>query len=80
MVFVAADLGYVMGTATALTILFGLQLHWGVLLTGLDTFIALGLQSFGIRKVSCVLQPPISSQEHAAWLQLRAIKQAHCKA
>jgi len=49
---IAADLGYVMGTATALSILFGLQLHWGVLLTGLDTFIALGLQSFGIRKVT----------------------------
>lgn len=48
---IAADLGYVMGTATALSILFGLQLHWGVLLTGLDTFLALGLQSFGIRKV-----------------------------
>jgi Mn2+/Fe2+ NRAMP family transporter len=33
-----------MGTATALTIMFGLELHWGVLITGLDTFLALGLQ------------------------------------
>ena len=46
---IAADLGYVMGTATALSILFNLELHWGVLLTGLDTFIALGLQQFGAR-------------------------------
>eukprot|EP00241_Pyramimonas_parkeae_P003935 CAMPEP_0114236378 /NCGR_PEP_ID=MMETSP0058-20121206/6810_1 /TAXON_ID=36894 /ORGANISM="Pyramimonas parkeae, CCMP726" /LENGTH=606 /DNA_ID=CAMNT_0001348319 /DNA_START=130 /DNA_END=1950 /DNA_ORIENTATION=- len=52
---IAADLGYVMGTATALSILFGLQLHWGVLLTGLDTFLALGLQSFGIRKVEALV-------------------------
>lgn len=33
-----------MGTATALSILFGLELHWGVLVTGMDTFLALGLQ------------------------------------
>jgi Mn2+/Fe2+ NRAMP family transporter len=97
---IAADLGYVMGTATALTILTGIDLHWaglgallpvltrglkgawlqplkpipretgfkpllshasshryhwGVLLTGFDTFLALGLQSFGIRKVEALV-------------------------
>lgn len=52
---IAADLGYVMGTATAISILAGLELHWGVLLTGADTFIALGLQSFGIRKVEALV-------------------------
>ena len=52
---IAADLGYVMGTATALNILAGIDLHWGVLLTGLDTFLALGLQSFGIRKVEALV-------------------------
>lgn len=46
---------YVMGTATALTILFGLKLHWGVLITGLDTFLALGLQHIGIRSVEAVV-------------------------
>ena len=52
---IAADLGYVMGTATALTILTGMDLHWGVLLTGLDTFLALGLQSLGIRKIEALI-------------------------
>ncbi|KAK3248555.1 hypothetical protein CYMTET_41983 [Cymbomonas tetramitiformis] len=52
---IAADLGYVMGTATALTILTGMSLHWGVLLTGLDTFVALGVQAFGIRKVEALV-------------------------
>eukprot|EP00899_Mesostigma_viride_P018484 jgi/Mesvir1/26637/Mv20045-RA.1 len=47
---IAADVGYVMGTATAIHILTGLSLHWGVLLTGLDTLLALGMQQFGIRK------------------------------
>mmetsp|Transcript_24207 Transcript_24207/g.76135 ORF Transcript_24207/g.76135 Transcript_24207/m.76135 type:complete len:543 (-) Transcript_24207:188-1816(-) len=52
---IAADLGYVMGTATAIEILFGVPLHWGVLVTGLDTFLALGLQQFGIRKVEALV-------------------------
>mmetsp|Transcript_36397 Transcript_36397/g.50574 ORF Transcript_36397/g.50574 Transcript_36397/m.50574 type:complete len:470 (-) Transcript_36397:537-1946(-) len=52
---IAADLGYVMGTATALSILTGMDLHWGVLLTGVDTFLALGLQSLGIRKIEAVV-------------------------
>mmetsp|Transcript_20841 Transcript_20841/g.45666 ORF Transcript_20841/g.45666 Transcript_20841/m.45666 type:complete len:604 (-) Transcript_20841:202-2013(-) len=52
---IAADLGYVMGTATAISILTGMELHWGVLLTGADTFVALGLQTFGIRKVEALV-------------------------
>ena len=52
---IAADLGYVTGTATALNILTGVDLTWGVLLTGFDTCLALGLQSFGIRKVEAVV-------------------------
>jgi len=52
---IAADVGYVMGTATALSILFGIELHWGVLITGLDTFVALGLQFWGIRKVELLV-------------------------
>ncbi len=52
---IAADVGYVMGTAIALQILTGMQLHYGVLITGLDTFLALGLQHFGIRTVEMVV-------------------------
>ena len=52
---IAADVGYVMGTAIALQILTGMQLHYGVLITGLDTFLALGLQYFGIRTVEMIV-------------------------
>ena len=52
---IAADIGYVMGTAIALEILTGMQLHYGVLITGLDTFLALGLQYFGIRTVEMIV-------------------------
>jgi len=52
---IAADVGYVMGTAIALEILTGIPLHYGVLITGLDTFLALGLQYFGIRTVEMIV-------------------------
>ncbi|QDZ23170.1 natural resistance-associated macrophage protein [Chloropicon primus] len=52
---IAADVGYVMGTAIALEILTGMPLHYGVLITGLDTFLALGLQYFGIRTVEMIV-------------------------
>lgn len=48
---VAADVGYVIGTATALSILFPISLKTGVVVTALDTFVALGLQSCGVRRV-----------------------------
>lgn len=48
---IAADVGYVIGTATAISILAPISLKTGVIITALDTFLALGLQSFGVRRV-----------------------------
>ncbi|WP_062015402.1 Nramp family divalent metal transporter [Aureimonas sp. AU4] len=48
---VATDLAEVIGTAIALKLLFGLPLEWGVLVTALDVFVILWLQSRGFRRL-----------------------------
>jgi len=48
---VATDLAEVIGTAIALKLLFGLPLDWGVLVTALDVFVILWLQSRGFRRL-----------------------------
>ncbi len=48
---VATDLAEVIGTAIGLQLLFGLPLTIGVLLTALDVFLVLALQSIGFRKL-----------------------------
>jgi manganese transport protein len=52
---IACDLAEVLGTAIALELLFGLPLLWGVLVTGFDTLIVLGLQRFGFRRLEAVV-------------------------
>jgi len=52
---VACDLAEVIGSAVALHLLFGLPLVLGVLLTGLDVFLLLGLLRFGFRKVEALV-------------------------
>ncbi|MFC4455087.1 Nramp family divalent metal transporter [Deinococcus sonorensis] len=46
---IATDLAEVVGAAIALNLLFGLPLLWGVIITGLDVFLILGLQRRGLR-------------------------------
>jgi manganese transport protein len=54
---VATDFARVMGTAIALLILFDLPLCWGVLVTGCDTLVVIGMRALGQRKVEvfCML-------------------------
>jgi manganese transport protein len=47
----ATDLAEVIGTAIGLQLLFGLPLIFGVLLTALDVFLVLAIQSLGFRKL-----------------------------
>jgi manganese transport protein len=51
----ACELAEVLGSAIALQLLFGLPLIWGVLLTSLDTFLVLFLNSLGIRKTEAFI-------------------------
>ena len=52
---IACDLAEVIGSAVALNLLLGVPLIWGVLITGLDVLILLGLMRFGFRKVEALI-------------------------
>ncbi|ERN03710.1 hypothetical protein AMTR_s00203p00032500 [Amborella trichopoda] len=52
---IAADIPEVIGTAAALQILFHIPIWAGVLITGLNTFLLLGLQRYGVRKLELLL-------------------------
>ncbi len=52
---IACDLAEVVGSAVALNLLLGLDLKWGVLLTGFDVLLLLVLIDFGFRKLEAVV-------------------------
>jgi manganese transport protein len=52
---VACDLAEVIGSAVALNLLFGIDLIAGVLLTGFDVLLLLGLLKFGFRKIEALV-------------------------
>jgi manganese transport protein len=52
---IACDLAEVIGSAVALNLLFGLPLVAGIIITGLDAFVILGLQSRGFRYLEAVI-------------------------
>ncbi|HVU63320.1 MAG TPA: Nramp family divalent metal transporter [Phycisphaerales bacterium] len=52
---VACDLAEVIGSAVALKLLLHIPLAWGVLITGADVLILLGLMNFGFRKLEAVV-------------------------
>jgi manganese transport protein len=52
---IACDLAEVIGSAVGLNLLFGIPLLAGVLITGLDVLLLLGLMRFGFRKVEAIV-------------------------
>jgi manganese transport protein len=52
---IACDLAEVIGSAVALNLLFGLPLEWGVVITGLDVLLLLGLIQLGFRKLEAIV-------------------------
>ena len=52
---VACDLAEVIGSAVALNLLFHIPLMWGVLITGFDVLLLLGMGHFGFRKVEAIV-------------------------
>ena len=52
---IACDLAEVIGSAVALNLLFGIPLMWGVLITGFDVLLLLGMMSFGFRKIEAIV-------------------------
>lgn len=52
---IACDVAEVLGCALALKLLFGIPLPWGIVITGLDTVIVLGLQGRGFRRLEAIV-------------------------
>jgi manganese transport protein len=52
---IACDVAEVLGCALALQLLFHLPLAWGVIITGFDTIIVLGLQGQGFRRLEAIV-------------------------
>ncbi|KAM3683079.1 hypothetical protein ACB098_12G119300 [Castanea mollissima] len=52
---ISADIPEVVGTAFALNILFHIPVWTGVLITGLNTLLLLGLQRYGVRKLEMLI-------------------------
>lgn len=52
---IACDLAEVIGSAVALNLLIGLPILWGVLITGIDVLVLLGLLQFGFRKIEAIV-------------------------
>ncbi|HOS04025.1 MAG TPA: Nramp family divalent metal transporter, partial [Candidatus Hydrogenedentes bacterium] len=51
----ATDLAEALGTIIGLNLLFGMDLLWGCALTAFDTFLLIGMQRFGVRKIEAVI-------------------------
>jgi manganese transport protein len=51
----ATDLAEALGTVVGLNLLFGISLLWGCAITAFDTFLFLGLQQLGIRKMEAFI-------------------------
>jgi manganese transport protein len=51
----ATDLAEILGTIVGLNLLFGLPLLWGCAVTAMDTFLLLGLQRMGMRKMEAFI-------------------------
>ena len=52
---IACDLAEVIGSAVALYLLFKIPLMWGVLITGFDVLLLLGMMHFGFRKIEAIV-------------------------
>lgn len=51
----ACDLAEVLGTAIGLNLLFGIDLIYGVIITGFDTMLLLAIQNLGVRKFEAMI-------------------------
>jgi manganese transport protein len=58
---IACDLAEVVGSAVALNMLFGWPLEVGVLVTGLDVIVLLGLMNYGFRKLEALIMTLVAT-------------------
>ncbi|XP_073107406.1 metal transporter Nramp7.2-like [Elaeis guineensis] len=71
---IAADIPEVIGTAFALNILFHIPVWTGVLITGLNTLLLLGLQRYGVRKLEILISMLVSVLAACYFAELGYVK------
>jgi manganese transport protein len=71
---VATDVAEVLGSALAFKLLFGLPLWIGVLATGLDTLIVLGLKGHGFRQLEAIMLGLVATIALCFALELLALR------
>lgn len=67
---IACDLAEVIGSAVALSLLFGIPLVWGVLITGFDVMLLLAAMHFGFRKIEAIVLTLVTTVAGCFALQL----------
>ncbi|CAG8611672.1 17521_t:CDS:2 [Rhizophagus irregularis] len=67
---IGSDIQEIVGTAIALKILFRIPLWVGTLLTAMDTFTFMLLQSYGVRKLEALFMVLISTMAICFWIEM----------
>lgn len=67
---IGADIQEVLGSATALNILFGLKTWIGVLVTILETFLFLFIHYYGVRKIEALFAVAILTMGITFWVNM----------
>ncbi|KAG9307500.1 hypothetical protein G9A89_017330 [Geosiphon pyriformis] len=67
---ISSDIQEIIGTAISLKILFGMPLWIGTLLTAMDTFTFMFLQSYGVRKLEAFFMALIATMAGCFWIEM----------
>ena len=68
---IASDIPEVIGTAFALKLLFGIPVWLGVIITGIDTILFLGIQMLGFRKLEAFIGAMVGAMSICFLIEVR---------
>ncbi len=74
---IACDMAEVLGGAIALTMLFHIPVFWGVLITGADVLLLLGMQRLGMRSIEAVILLLVLTIAACFFLEIFVLPQTH---
>jgi len=73
----ACDLAEVLGSAVALNLMFHIPMLWGVILTGLDVLLLLGLRRFGMRTIEAIILVLVATIAACYFIEIFVLPQTH---
>ena len=73
----ACDLAEVLGSAVALNLLFHVPMLWGVIITGLDVLLLLGLRRFGMRTIEAIILVLVATIAACYFIEIFVLPQTH---